>query len=820
VNQPPQASPTAPAPYVDVAVDARTNVRGNRFTYAAPPELALELGHLVRVPFGKRTLHGVVVALTHRIKVDYVKPVASLIHPEPIVDAPRLALAEWVAHYYIASLFDALAPMLPPGLRGRARASIRLVPDAIAPDRLSGGPTRLLAYLQANPRTHPLAVLTRTLGPWVANAARALIEAHVVEEITPDDDSPVAERTVQMARAALPQAMLEEFLGELSRAPRQTALLKHIADGAAYVATDLRKAFGPPTVKTLVDRGLITLTDEALAAPGPSTRAGEVPLLPTGPQSEALAIINAAQDDVNRTPRTLLLEGVTGSGKTEVYLQALAHCMAMGKRAIVLVPELSLTPQTVGRFEARFPGHVALLHSGLSPRRAWDTWWAVHRGERSIVVGARSALFAPQRDLGLIILDEEHEWTYKQVDAAPRYHARDVARDLARHTGAVVILGSATPDLGSAYAAERGVFARIALPSRIERSGAAGSLPDVRIVDMRDELRRGNRSVFSTPLQEALRDRVAKGQQSILFLNRRGSAGIVECRSCGHVMRCSRCDTTLTLHGSGEGRPGTLVCHHCNRRRRMPTTCPTCHGPHIRALGVGTQRLTDDVQALLPDARVLRWDRDTATTVAAHAEILEQFRSHRADILVGTQMIAKGLDLPSVTLVGVVLADLGLHLPDFRSSERTFQLLTQVAGRAGRGRDPGEVIVQTYDPEHYAIQAAALQDYPAFYATEMSYRRAHGNPPVTRLVRMLFGHTQPTSAKSEAERMVRALHQAARSWDMSDVDIIGPSPAYPPRSRGAWRWHLFVRGANPRLLLDKVEVPPSWSVDVDPVNMI
>ena len=822
MSVPPQTSDPGPAPYVEVAVDARTNVRGNRFTYAAPPELALKIGHLVRVPFGQRTLRGVVVAPAHELKIDYVKPVLGLLHPEPVIDAPRLALAEWIAHYYMASLFDALAPMLPPGLRGRARTSLRLVPDAIVPDRLARGAIRLLAYLQSNPRTHPVAVLARTLGPWVVNAARALIEAGLVEEASPDLNRSVAERTVQVARAAFHPATLDSTLEALHRAPKQVALLRRVAEplGAIYVASDLRREFSPNVLKALVDKGFIALTEEAAPDRPVSRRAGEVPLLPTGPQSEALAKINAAQDDVERTPRTLLLEGVTGSGKTEVYLQALAHCMAMGKRAIVLVPELSLTPQTVGRFEARFPGRVAPLHSGLTPRRAWDTWWAVQRGERSIVVGARSALFAPQPDLGLIILDEEHEWTYKQVDAAPRYHARDAARDLARHTGAVVVLGSATPDLGSAYAAERGVFERIALPSRIEPSGAAGILPKVRVVDMRDELRRGNRSVFSAPLQDALHDRLSKGQQIILFLNRRGSAGIVECRSCGLVMRCSRCDTTLTLHGSGEGRSGTLVCHHCNRRRRMPTTCPNCHGPHLRALGVGTQRLADEVRTLLPYARVLRWDRDTAATVAAHTEILEQFRSRKADVLVGTQMIAKGLDLPSVTLVGVVLADLGLNLPDFRSAERTFQVLTQVAGRAGRGREPGEVVVQTYQPEHYAIKAAALQDYAAFYATEMAYRRDHGNPPLTRMVRLLFVHSQPTSAKSEAQRMVSALREAARNWDMNDIDLVGPAPAYPPRSRGAWRWHVFVRGANPRLLLDKMEIPPGWAIDVDPVNMI
>jgi len=346
MSVPPQTSDPGPAPYVEVAVDARTNVRGNRFTYAAPPELALKIGHLVRVPFGQRTLRGVVVAPAHELKIDYVKPVLGLLHPEPVIDAPRLALAEWIAHYYMASLFDALAPMLPPGLRGRARTSLRLVPDAIVPDRLARGAIRLLAYLQSNPRTHPVAVLARTLGPWVVNAARALIEAGLVEEASPDLNRSVAERTVQVARAAFHPATLDSTLEALHRAPKQVALLRRVAEplGAIYVASDLRREFSPNVLKALVDKGFIALTEEAAPDRPVSRRAGEVPLLPTGPQSEALAKINAAQDDVERTPRTLLLEGVTGSGKTEVYLQALAHCMAMGKRAIVLVPELSLTP--------------------------------------------------------------------------------------------------------------------------------------------------------------------------------------------------------------------------------------------------------------------------------------------------------------------------------------------------------------------------------------------------------------------------------------------------------------------------------------------
>jgi primosomal protein N' (replication factor Y) (superfamily II helicase) len=814
-------TPAASSPYVEVVVDARTSVPGDRFTYECPPGLELALGHLVRVPFGQRTLHGVVVAFVDELKLDYVKPVIGLVHPEPVIDGPHLKLAEWISRYYRASLFDALAPMLPPGLRGRSRTTVQLIADAPEPENLSAGAKRLLAYLRGNPRAHQVAMLTRTLGPWVANAARALVHAGMLEERTPEQTAqPRERRTAQVVRIAIPALEIAARVASLTAAPRQASLLAHIGSHATkpLFAPALRAEFGRGALAGLVEKGLVVVTEEPLELHPTGGRTGESPLLPTGAQSEALAAINAAQNDPDA--HTFLLEGVTGSGKTEVYLQALAHCMTAGKRAIVLVPELSLTPQTVARFEARFPGQVALLHSGLSPTRHWEEWWAVHRDERAIVVGPRSALFAPQHDIGLIILDEEHEWTYKQVDGAPRYHARDVANQLARITSATVILGSATPDLGTAYAAERGAIGRLVLPARIERSGAATALPDVRIVDMRDELRQGNRSVFSKHLQERLQHTLAIGKQAILFLNRRGSAGIVECRNCGHVIKCSRCDTPLTLHGGTDRQPGTLVCHHCNKRRQVPSACPNCRSPRIRSLGVGTQKIVEEVHALLPDARVLRWDRDTASTAASHADILNAFQSGEADILVGTQMIAKGLDLPSVTLVGVVLADLGLNLPDFRAPERTFQLLTQVAGRAGRGSTHGEVVIQSYQPDHYAIQAAALQDYPAFYQQEMQYRRDHGNPPLTRLVRLLFSHNHVDSARNESEHIARTLRQTASEWDMRDVDVVGPAPGYPPRLRGVWRWHVFIRAANPQLLLDKIELPPAWVVDVDPVNVI
>ena len=358
------------------------------------------------------------------------------------------------------------------------------------------------------------------------------------------------------------------------------------------------------------------------------------------------------------------------------------------------------------------------------------------------------------------------------------------------------------------------------MPSRIEPSGAPTALAEVDVVDMRTELREGNRSIFSRLLQERLRDTLAAGRQAVLFLNRRGAASVVACRSCGFVMRCARCATPLTYH-SVPGGSGRLRCHHCGRARMEPRRCPRCRSSQIRYLGLGTQRVADEVARLAPRARVLRWDSDTASGTGAHERLLRAFADGKADVLVGTQMVAKGLDVPSVDLAGVVLADIGIHMPDFRAPERTFQLLTQVAGRAGRGPQAGHAVIQTYLPDHYAVQAAADQDYAAFYAAEMEVRRAHANPPFTRLSRLLYdGHSDRRTALKEAQHLAGRLRQSAREWDMKGVDVIGPSPTYPPRIRNAWRWHLLVRAPQPRMLLDKVNIPPSWRVDVDPVNIV
>ncbi|MBM3946468.1 MAG: primosomal protein N', partial [SAR202 cluster bacterium] len=447
-----------------------------------------------------------------------------------------------------------------------------------------------------------------------------------------------------------------------------------------------------------------------------------------------------------------------------------------------------------------------------------DEWRSIREGRFDVVIGSRRAVLAPQPDLGLIVLDEEQEWTYKQEEQAPRYHAREVALELTRRSGAVLILGSATPDVATMFHALRGDYRLLELPGRVT-TGPEGAgwmerpLAQVDVVDLREELREGNRSIFSRSLTDALTKALAAGEQAILFVNRRGAGSAVQCRSCGHTMKCHRCSVAFTYHASG-----VLLCHHCGRRRSSPTRCPACGRPTIRALGIGTERVAEEAARAFPGARVLRWDRDAVAAQGGHEVILGAFLRGEADILVGTQMLAKGLDLPRVTVVGVISADIGLHIPDIRAGERAFQVLCQVAGRAGRGFAPGRVIVQTYEPDHYAVRAAAAQDYRQFYLEEIGYRRALAYPPFTRMARLVHADASPTTASQEAERLAQRLRDEIRRRGLVGIRLVGPAPAPLARLRGRYRWQVEVIGRDPVELLGTVPLPPRWTVDVDPVS--
>ncbi len=541
---------------------------------------------------------------------------------------------------------------------------------------------------------------------------------------------------------------------------------------------------------------------------------------------------------------SFLLHGVTGSGKTELYLRAIDRTLQNGKTAIFLVPEIALTPQTVRRVAARFPGKVAVVHSGLSEGERYDTWRRARDGLVRIIVGARSALFTPLPNIGLIVIDECHDGSYKASPPLPPpyYHVRDIAELILKRSGGILILGSATPDLETRYRAETGQITLLELPRRIlghrekitELSETVGvtpryrpdddgamdaltiDLPPVRVVDMRDELKAGNTSIFSRALQDALEETLGRREQAILFLNRRGQATHVFCRDCGYVIACKNCDTPLTHHRIGEH----LRCHRCGYTEPEPSQCSQCGSKRIKFFGAGTQQVELAFNELFPRARTARWDGDTADSPEAHEAILQRFIDRKTDVIIGTQMVAKGLDLPLVTLVGVVSADVGLHLPDFRAGERTFQLLTQVAGRAGRGLLGGQVVLQTYSPEHYAIRAASRHDYRAFYEREIAYRHEMGYPPFRRMARILFRFSTEMQARDEAERAANMIRHRLRSLNMSGTEIIGPAPCFFERENKLFRWHVLLRGPDPAAALRDLHFPRGWHVDIDPLDVL
>ncbi len=543
-------------------------------------------------------------------------------------------------------------------------------------------------------------------------------------------------------------------------------------------------------------------------------------------------------------PKPILLHGVTGSGKTEIYMRAIDYALERGQTAMVLVPEIALAPQTVRRFAARFPGRVAVMHSRLSDGERYDTWRRARLGMFDIIVGPRSAMFIPLKNLGVIVLDEEHDQSYKQGPPvpAPYYHARDVAIMMGEVTGAAVILGSATPDIVTYHRAQAGQYQLLELPRRVmghrgriesqmERVGRTTAftategdpddaltipLPPVTVVDLRNELRAGNRSVFSRVLVKEIEATLERKEQVILFLNRRGSATHVFCRDCGHVQKCPNCDMPLTFHH----RQSHLTCHHCNHREAPPAHCPECRSKRIKYFGLGTEQLEELVKQQWPQARTVRWDRDTTAGRDKHEELLAKFVDHEADILIGTQMIAKGLDLPLVTLVGVISADVSINLPDFRTGERTFQVLTQVAGRAGRGLLGGRVILQTYEPEHYAIKAAAQHDFEQFYLAEIRFRTQHNFPPYRRMAKLVTADPAPQRAEHAAKLVATDLRALIRELRLGGTQIIGPTPPFFGRIDRRFRWQILIRSSDPTLLLREYNLPRGWVVDIDPVSTL
>jgi primosomal protein N' (replication factor Y) len=828
--------------FAEVIVNAPP-VRG-AFHYHLPPALEGRVapGHLVVVPFGPRRVQGVVTRMPAESEVPETRPIESLVDPTPVLRPEQLALAAWMADRTLAPLIDCLTLMLPPGLGQQADQRFTLVDESVpagtAPEKRvlallkERGPLRgrqLEYHLPRLDWRRAVDALTRR----GALARESILAAPAVR--------PRRIRTVTLTAFSSPDGS-DEKLGSTAEARRRRkAVLDLLGREPGSLHVNWISAETGATaddLRFLEEHDLVTLGEtEVWRDP-----LADVDFIPTSPpgltadQATAWEKILPAFDAGAEPPPPFLLHGVTASGKTEIYLRAVDEVLKRGRTAIVLVPEIAMTPLTVARLMSRFPGRVGLLHSRLSDGERYDTWRRCRSGQLPIVLGPRSALFAPLPNLGLLVLDEEHDESYKEQSLTPRYHARDVAIAYARLVRGVCILGSATPDLETTFQAERGRIVRLQLPQRIlghrarlqqqsdrlgvsshyhryESEADAADMPPVRIVDMRQELKAGNPSLFSRPLQQALRETLDARQQAILFLNRRGEATFVFCRDCGWVARCPRCAIPLTHHPG----QGALLCHRCGYHRAAPTRCPECGGLRVRYFGAGTQRVQQELASLMPSARALRWDYDATRARGAHEVLLAHFTAHRADVLIGTQMVAKGLDLPLVTLVGVVSADTGLYLPDFRAAERTFQLLTQVAGRAGRGLLGGRVILQTYHPDHEAIVAASRHDYEGFYRQELEHRRLLGYPPFQRLTRLVYRHPDPDRARREAERVGRLVRRGLeRAGDPSD--LIGPAPCYFDRVRGESRWQIVLRASDPRPLIPPL--PEGWIIDVDPVTLL
>lgn len=554
------------------------------------------------------------------------------------------------------------------------------------------------------------------------------------------------------------------------------------------VATGKLK-LSPQTIDAVCRDGIVSVTEETMYRnPAKGVRCSERPILN---DDQSLAVETVWKEYVTGIRNTYLLFGVTGSGKTEVYLELIERVIAAGKQVIVLIPEISLTFQTVRRFYERLGERVSVLHSRLSAGERYDQYIRAREGRIDVMIGPRSALFTPFERLGLIIIDEEQEGAYKS-EGTPKYHARETAQHLAEMAGAALLLGSATPSLEAYSRAKSGEYKLLKLTKRAK----AAKMPEVSIVDLREELASGNRSMFSRKLREQIQERLAKGEQIMLFLNRRGYAGAVSCRACGEGMKCPHCDVSLTLH-----KGGRLLCHYCGYEVKQPKTCPSCGSKYIGTFGTGTQKVEETVQREFPEARVLRMDADTTKHKGGHEKIVAAFANGEADILIGTQMIVKGHDFPRVTLVGILAADLSLYAGDYRAAERTFCLLAQAAGRAGRDRLAGAVVIQTYQPEHYAVTAAASENYEVFYEQEMAYRRLLSYPPAAHILAILVQATEDQAAALGAERMAEALHRIRQPEEISGV-VTGPVRASLSKANDLYRYIIYVKSAQYKRLME------------------
>jgi primosomal protein N' (replication factor Y) len=809
---------------VEVAIDAAGGGGARTYTYHVPEALAdLRAGEAVLVPFGRRQALAVVLGDASEAPAGGTKGVLERVRADgPLLASLSLALARWIGDHYLAPPALTLRAMLPPGFLERLELMAERRPGAhaAAPDDLPPADADLLDQLAERPR--PIRDLVSAEGrAGTLRRLRALEARGLVDLDWTLAAAGAAPRYVRWIRLTDDGRAAADGLSRGERppgrplGPRQKDALVDLLAGQLEggPGAELANRHGSAAIAGLARRGLIVaqIREQArrpLARRAPGRRGGRPPGADlTPPQAEAVERIRRAIEA--RDPRPLLLEGVTGGGKTAIYSEAIAAALDRGRPALVLVPEIAHALPLVDRLRADLDAEIALVHSGLSEGERADEWRRIRSGGADVVVGTRLAVTAPLADVGLVIVDEEHEAAYKS-DRTPRLQARDTALRLAELAGAAAVLGSATPAVDTVGRVRAGRYGHVVLPAR-----ASGALPSVELVDLREELAAGNRSLLSRRLAAALAALdPGSGERAILLINRRGSASVVLCRDCGNAQTCPECERPLVFHQAGV----TLRCHHCGTASPLATRCPNCRSPRIRYLGGGTERVEREVRDRFPDLRVGRLDRDVVERRGAAERVIDAFAEGRLDVLVGTSLVAKGLDIPEVTLVGVVSADIALNLPDERAAERTYQLLVQAVGRAGRGERPGTAIVQTYQPGHPAIRAVVERDADTFYGAELDLRRRFGSPPFGQLVKLTVGLPDRPSAEREAAAMADRLRARAADRGVS-VAVVGPAPAFIARRAGRWRFNLVLRGEDPVALLDGGLDAP-WSVDVDPESLL
>ena len=768
------------------------------FTYAIPDHLTpiVHCGSRVLAPLGNNKREGVVIALQEEPDLPdqsiEIKNLSDCLDETPTFSNELLQLTQWMAQYYISSHGEALNCAVPAAIRSQQRRVVRLIgTDAQieALEKRAPVQAEILRTLRAVGNISP-SRLARRIDRGNARLQPALLSLRQkgLVEIRTDLTAKTKPKTVKVASLAKSSTEIELAVELLTKqAKKQSEILRHLLETKAPIPTSeitKRAKASLTSLRQLEGKELIKI-DSVEVLRNPLSLEPVAPTQASIPNSDQSAALKAIRGAIKNAQHVVfLLHGVTGSGKTEVYMQAIRGVLERGRGAIVLVPEIALTPQIVSRFVGRFGSRVAILHSNLSDGERFDQWHRIRMGNADIVVGPRSAIFAPMANLGIIVVDEEHETSYKQEDTAPRYHARDVAAKRSEISNCPLVLGSATPSLESFYRAQRGEYDLLRLPSRVKNI----KMPPVRIIDMCNELKQNNRTIFSTVLRNGIKDRIAKHEQIILFLNRRGFSSYVFCRVCGFAERCDNCSISLTFHFDTK----LMMCHHCGDKRATSKVCPQCGSAYMRYFGLGTEQVEQDTIKAFPQASVKRMDADSTSRKDAHQKILDAFKSREIDILVGTQMIAKGLDFPNVTLVGVISADTALNFPDFRAGERSFNLLTQVAGRSGRGKAGGEVIIQTYMPGHYSVQAAKTHDYLSFYRQEIAYREELLYPPLTHAATLLLRGEVEVEVIRLANTLLERL-KTLQTQRFPEIEIRGPVAAPLSKIMGKFRWHFFLR---------------------------